>query len=79
MTTLYAPHDRYQVFYTAEGLAEAFQCSVDTVLRIPRDKLPVYRVGKRNLYIPDDMIRFLRLHCRKGSDQNIEEILDDLC
>ena len=51
---------------TVEGVATLLQCSPDTVRRVPRDRLPVYRVGKRNLYLREDVIRFVR-SCRVTS------------
>lgn len=46
-----------------EIVATLLQCSTDTIRRLPRDRLPVYRVGKRNLYLRDDVIRYVRT-CR---------------
>ncbi len=51
---------------TVEGVAALLWCSPDTVRRVPRDRLPVYRVGKRNLYLREDIIRFIR-SCRVTS------------
>ena len=41
-------------------------CSEDTLRRIPLDELPVYRAGKSNLYLREDVIHFLRTHRRLG-------------
>ena len=67
---------------TVEGVATLLQCSPDTVRRVPRDRLPVYRVGKRNLYLREDVIRFVR-SCRVTSvkldvDSLISEIEQDV-
>lgn len=67
-----------QHFLTVEDVARLLHCSVDKVLRIPRNQLPVYSVGKENLYFYDDVIRYVRVHCRKGNGQEIDDPLDDL-
>ena len=41
-------------------VAAALRCSEDTVRRIPRAVLPVYRVGKANLYFREDVLAFVR-------------------
>lgn len=38
------------------------RCSEDTLRRVPWDELPVYRVGKSNLYLREEVIAFLRAH-----------------
>ena len=38
------------------------RCSEDTLRRVPRDELPVYRVGKANLYLREEVIRYVRVH-----------------
>jgi len=38
----------------------ALRCSEDTVRRIPPAALPVYRVGKSNLYFREDVLRYVR-------------------
>ncbi len=48
---------------TIEDVASLLRCSPDTVRRIPRDRLPAYRPGKRNLYLRDDIMRYVR-SCR---------------
>ena len=35
-------------------------CAVDTVRRIEFDELPYSRVGKRNLYLLDDVLKLVR-------------------
>ena len=45
---------------TLEDVAQALECSVDTLRRIPQAKLPAYRVGKVNLYFREDMLRYVR-------------------
>ena len=51
-------------------VAAALRCSEDTVRRIPRAALPVYRVGKANLYFREDVLAFVR---RRGAAP-VEEI-----
>ena len=61
-------------------------CSVDTLRRIPSDELPVYRVGKSNLYLKDEVIEFVRTkrvreipnHLDQESVQFIDELLEDV-
>ena len=38
------------------------RCSEDTLRRVPLDQLPVYRVGKSNLYLREEVIQYLRGH-----------------
>ena len=48
--------------------------------RIPRDRLPAYRPGKRNLYLRDDLMRYVR-SCRVHAvdvDSLITEIEQDV-
>lgn len=41
--------------------AAAFlRCSVDTLRRVPRSQLPVYRPGRHNLYFRRDLMAFAR-------------------
>ena len=51
-------------------VAAALRCAEDTVRRIPRAALPVYRVGKANLYFREDVLAFVR---RRGVSP-VEEI-----
>ncbi|PQA85839.1 helix-turn-helix domain-containing protein [Hyphococcus luteus] len=41
-------------------VACVLRCTEDTVRRIPRNDLPVHRVGKSNLYFREDLLRFVR-------------------
>jgi len=43
-----------------ENVSCLLHCSIDTVRRIPRSELPAYRVGKSNLYLKEDVIKFVR-------------------
>ena len=45
---------------SVQEVASALRCSEDTVRRIPRAALPVYRVGKANLYFREDVLAFVR-------------------
>ena len=38
------------------------RCSEDTLRRVPLDQLPVYRVGRSNLYLREEVIQFLRAY-----------------
>jgi hypothetical protein len=61
------------------GIAEValmMRCSVDTVRRIPHDELPVYRVGRENLYFREDVVRFVRT--RHVSRTDVETVLADV-
>ncbi len=67
---------------TVNDLARLLRCSPDKVYRIKHDQLPVSRPGKCNIYLRDDVIRYLRVHCRvkprPGIDQLVSEIEADL-
>lgn len=43
-----------------KGVCAALRCAEDTVRRIPAAELPVYRVGKVNLYFREDLLRYVR-------------------
>jgi len=43
-----------------EDVSRILRCSSDTVRRISLEELPVYRVGKCNLYLREEVIRYLR-------------------
>ena len=45
---------------SVQEVAAALRCSEDTARRIPRAALPVYRVGKANLYFREDVLAFVR-------------------
>ena len=55
---------------SVQKVAAALHCSEDTVRRIPRAALPVYRVGKANLYFRKDVLAFVR----KRGVASVEEI-----
>ena len=55
-----------QDILTIQQVSCLLGCCVDTIYRIPRDQLPVYRVGKVNLYLREDVKAYLRNHCRRG-------------
>lgn len=59
-----------------EDVSILLRCAIDTVRRISRDELPVYRVGKQNLYLREDVIRFLRTRHVDGSD--VENVLKEV-
>lgn len=71
----------HQGILTTEQVAAFLHCSVDTLRRIDRAQLPVYRVGKRNLYLLDEVRDYLRRHCRVAFpdvDRLVSEIENDL-
>lgn len=35
-------------------------CTEDTIRRVPDEDLPAYRVGRKNLYFREDVLRFVR-------------------
>lgn len=45
---------------TLPAVARLLRCSEDSLRRIPDDELPIYRVGKANLYLREDVLRFVR-------------------
>ncbi len=60
-----------------EDVARMLHCAVDTVRRIPRDELPVYRgPGRYNLYLREDLIRYVRTRrvCQSSIDRMLAEI-----
>lgn len=61
---------------TIEEVSQLLRCSVDTVRRIPLEELPVYRVGRHNLYLKEEVIRFLRT--RRVERPGVDLILDQV-
>ena len=60
-----------------EDVARILHCAVDTVRRIPRDELPVYRgPGRYNLYLREDVIRYVRT--RRVIGPNIDRMLAEI-
>ena len=62
-------------FLTIEDVSRLLQCAVDTVYRIRRDQLPVYRRGKRNVYLRGDLIQYVKLHCRVQFLPGLDDLL----
>ena len=56
------------------------RCSEDTLRRVPLGQLPVYRVGKSNLYLREEVIQFLRAHKlhRPGAASLSDELTTDI-
>ena len=53
--------------WTINAVALVLRCNVDYVRRIPRSELPYAKPGKRNLFLPDDVISYVRsLRDRQG-------------
>jgi len=46
--------------WTINAVALVLRCNVDLVYRIPRSELPYAKPGKRNLFLPDDVISYVR-------------------
>ncbi len=61
---------------TIEDVSILLRCAVDTVRRIPLEELPVYRVGKCNLYLREEVIRYLRT--RSVQRPAVDQILDEV-
>lgn len=53
---------------TAAEIAELFRCTEDRVLRTPKDQLATYRVGRENLHFLPDFAKYLKTHCRVGTE-----------
>ena len=73
---LAAKHNGDHQILTIEETSQILHCSVDTLRRVPVSELPVYRVGKRNLYLCDDIIRFVRM--RRVERPDIDRLLDEI-
>lgn len=43
-----------------EAASLILHCSTDTLRRIPNEDLPAYSVGKNNLYLREDVLRYVR-------------------
>ena len=65
-------------FLTIEDVSLLLRCSPDTVYRIHRDELPRGRPGKHNIYLRDDVIRYVRLHCRVEPRPEVDELLSEI-
>ena len=61
---------------TIEDVSSLLHCSPDTIRRTPRDQLPTYRVGKVNLYLRDDVIRYVKT--RQVQATNIDALLAEI-
>lgn len=53
--------------WAIEAVALVLRASVDHIRRIPFHELPYSRPGKRNLYLPDDVVQYLMLLRKKSS------------
>ena len=49
-----------------ENVAQILGCNVDFVRRIPRTELPVSRVGRRLLYLREDVLQYIATKKRGG-------------
>ncbi len=61
---------------TIEEVSSLLHCSPDTIRRKPRDQLPVYRVGKGNIYLREDVIRYVK--SRRVQSTNIDALLAEI-
>ena len=61
---------------TVEDVSILLRCAVDTVRRIPLEALPVYRAGKCNLYLREEVVRYLRT--RRLQRPPVDQILDEV-
>lgn len=43
-----------------------YQLAPDTLRRVPTSKLPKFKPGRVVLYYPDDLDRYVRIHCAVG-------------
>ncbi len=60
-----------------EDVARLLHCSVDTLRRVPKEELPVYRgPGRKHLYLREDIIRFVR--CRRITEPDIDNLLREI-
>ncbi len=60
-----------------EDVARLLHCSVDTLRRVPKEELPVYRgPGRKHLYLREDIIRFVR--CRRITGPDINNLLREI-
>ncbi len=65
--------------FTIEEAARILRCTVDTLRRIPKDELPVYRgPGRSNLYLREDLKQFVRSRriLPAVPDELLREVLD---
>lgn len=53
-------------------VAELLHCTEDTLRRVPNEELPAYRVGRKNLYFREDVIRFVRSRRVRPSLRNLQ-------
>ncbi len=53
---------------TVEGVAAVLRCSIDTVRRIPCADLPYLRVGRKNLYLLEDVEALVRRRSRRDAE-----------
>ena len=65
-------------FLTIEDVSLLLRCSPDKVYRIKHDQLPVGRPGKRNIYLREDVIRYVRVHCRVQPRPEIDELVNEI-
>ena len=60
-----------------EDVACLLHCSIDTLRRVPKEELPVYRgPGRKHLYLRQDIIQFVR--CRRITGPDINNLLREI-
>jgi hypothetical protein len=63
----YVSHYLGKPILSIEDVAEMLNCSVDKVRRISRSKLPCMREGRRNVYLLEHVIEYVREEIRAGN------------
>lgn len=66
--------------WTIQAVALVMRTTEDFIRRIPRSDLPVIRIGKRNLYLPADVVRYAEGR-RVGAGMDLathRQVLDSL-
>lgn len=66
--------------WTIQAVALVMRTTEDFIRRIPRPDLPVIRIGKRNLYLPADVVRYAEGR-RVGTGMDLathRQVLDSL-
>lgn len=66
--------------WAIQAVAIVLRTTEDFIRRIPRSDLPVIRIGKRNLYLPADVIRYAEGR-RVGAELDLathRQVLDSL-
>lgn len=57
--------------WAIEAVAVVLRTNVDFVRRIPANRLPYVRVGKRNLYLPEDVITYIKARRDEAANMDL--------